>query len=147
MVEQGRIPIDWLGLPRSEERKALFPEAHAFIQARAEPEQHEERAPATQWTRIENVMQDFNGCGWLIPAVAMFSAEKLRTWINTLPALRVKGVLHTDEGWMFFNHTGDTNEVRPAMQQPEGKIEIIHDRAMNWPEIEQKLMACRKDIK
>jgi len=144
IVEQGRIPLDWLELSRSQERKALFPEAHAFIQARTEPAQHEERPPATQWTRIENVMQDFSGCGWLIPADAVFSAEKLRAWINALPALRVKGVLHTDNGWMAFNRAGDSNESGPAGAQVESRIEIIHAEPLDWASIEEELQACEK---
>ncbi|MDX1334610.1 MAG: GTP-binding protein [Gammaproteobacteria bacterium] len=142
MVEQGRIPLDWLDLSRSEARKALFPEAHAFIQAQTKPAQHEERAPATQWTRIENVMQGFSGCGWMIPADSVFSAEKLRTWINALPALRVKGVLHTDNGWMIFNRAGDSNESGPAGEQVESRIEIINTAPLNWTSLEQELQAC-----
>ena len=144
IVEQGRIPLDWLELSRSQERKALFPEAHAFIQARTEPAQHEEPPPATKWTRIENVMQDFSGCGWLIPADAVFSAEKLRAWINFLPALRVKGVLHTDNGWMAFNRAGDSNESGPAGAQVESRIEIIHAEPLDWTSLEEELQACEK---
>ena len=145
LTTQGRIQAKWLDLPRDSKRKALFPEAHAFIQATASKEAYEAHQAITEWTRIENLGYDFFSCGWLIPAEDSFSHDCLKTWFEQLDCLRIKAVLNTDSGWMRFNLAGDDQDIQPAPEQTENRLEIIDAAARDWLSMEEQLKTCLED--
>lgn len=145
LTTQGRVQADWLDLPRDNKRKALFPEAHAFIQATAPRDAHEEHQAITEWTRIENLGNDFFSCGWLIPAEDCFSRDCLMKWLKQLDCLRIKAVLNTDAGWMRFNLAGDDQDTQSSPEQAESRLEIIDDTTQDWLSIENQLKTCLEE--
>jgi G3E family GTPase len=145
MTTRGQIQPEWLKLPRNEDRRALFPEAHAFIQAQEAAREQEERQPATQWSRIEKMTDDYYSCGWMMPRETVFSQACLNKLFDKTPALRIKGILNTDQGWQAFNLASSEYEMLKAAEQDDNRIEIIHAAPLAWAEIDQKLRKCLLD--
>jgi hypothetical protein len=58
-------------------------------------------------------------------------------------AERVKGVFHTDQGWVFFNATGQDLSIKSSEYRADNRVEIISLSELDWPVLEQALLACR----
>lgn len=72
------------------------------------------------------------GCaslGWRWHPRDRFERHALETRLASLPAaLRVKGVFHTDRGWLFYNRvagSGDSAEIRPSVWRHDSRLELL----------------------
>ncbi|WP_240992130.1 GTP-binding protein [endosymbiont of Riftia pachyptila] len=54
---------------------------------------------------------------------------------------RIKGVMHTDAGWLELNAADGELAMRPARPLLESRIEFIGRRRLAWWQIEQALLA------
>lgn len=87
--------------------------------------------------------------GWILPADWVFQHDPLlTTLLSWRTAERVKGVFHTDQGWIFFNATGQDMSIKSTEYRADNRVELISsagagDPGIDWAEKEQALLACR----
>ena len=82
--------------------------------------------------------------GWILPADWVFRHDPLlTTLLSWRAAERVKGVFHTDQGWIFFNATGHDMSIKSTEYRADNRVELINAVALEWPALEQALIACR----
>lgn len=82
--------------------------------------------------------------GWILPADWQFQHDPLlTTLLSWRAAERVKGVFHTDQGWIFFNATGHDMTIKSTEYRADNRVELISSTALDWPAQEQALLACR----
>ncbi|MEO6697859.1 MAG: GTP-binding protein [Paraperlucidibaca sp.] len=90
----------------------------------------------------EAAQEHFIG-GWILPANWCFCHDDLLTELMTWrDAERVKGVFHTDKGWIFFNATALDLAVRSSEYRSDSRVEVISPSEIDWAEREQRLLAC-----
>jgi G3E family GTPase len=81
--------------------------------------------------------------GWILPAVWCFRHDDLLTELMTWrDAGRVKGVFHTDKGWIFFNATALDLAVRSSEYRSDSRVEVISPIEIDWADRERRLLAC-----
>lgn len=82
--------------------------------------------------------------GWVFPRDWVFTSGALLDVLFGLrETLRVKGVFHTDQGWIFFNATRHETAVSSEVARADNRLEIIAPTALDWAGIEQALLAAR----
>ncbi|MFQ3215642.1 MAG: G3E family GTPase [Paraperlucidibaca sp.] len=81
--------------------------------------------------------------GWILPASWCFCHDELLTELMSWrDAERVKGVFHTDKGWIFFNATALDLAIRSSEYRSDSRVEIISPIDLDWALRELRLLAC-----
>ena len=76
--------------------------------------------------RYHENQQDLTLAGWRLPASYMLNADDLQNWLLALPNWqRIKGVVHTSDGWLQINFTPDSLTTSTVETQPDSRLEII----------------------
>ena len=140
-LEQGQIGIELLNSEVSNERLAIHPDTH----------QHASKDSLTivlplgvnePYRRFENKGQGYFSVGWILKEELLFSADKLRDWLNGLSVERVKGIVCTDEGSLIFNMREEVLSEMKTRELDESRIEIIDSLPLASNEFEQQMLAC-----
>ncbi|ALF59830.1 CobW family GTP-binding protein [Psychrobacter urativorans] len=64
--------------------------------------------------------------GWRLPEHWVFDADALQQWLLALPNWqRIKGVVHTSDGWLQLNFTPDSLTMTTTGAQIDSRLEII----------------------
>ena len=108
MVVQGRVEPAWLDVRGTGNRRAAFPEAHAFLVEAAPGSAHS--AADAPWIVIEGAADGYRRASWTIRQSKPWPLEGLRQALAALDVERVKGVVSTDNGWVTINDA----DWRPA---------------------------------
>lgn len=144
LVAHGRLNPAWLDLPR-QPRQAAFPEAHAFLAAQSHDHDHPHGhagAEHRDWLMLEGRGDAYLSIGWRIGADQRFDADRLETWLGGLNVDRIKGVLHTDQGWRAVNRSDDGGGWQPAQTRGDSRLEIIHHAELDAAALDRSLRAC-----
>ncbi|WP_227680736.1 CobW family GTP-binding protein [Psychrobacter proteolyticus] len=114
--------------------------------------------------RYHEEQQDFQLAGWRLPAHYILSADDLQNWLLALPNWqRIKGVVHTSDGWMQMNFNPGSLSTRTIDPHTDSRLEIIlqlenavdtaiakteskdntetSSALINWEECDRELMA------
>jgi len=76
--------------------------------------------------RYHEDQQDFQLAGWRLPAHYMLNADDLQNWLLALPNWqRIKGVVHTSDGWLQINFNPGSLTTRTIDPQTDSRLEII----------------------
>jgi len=76
--------------------------------------------------RYHEEQQDFQLAGWRLPAHYTLNADDLQNWLLALPNWqRIKGVVHTSDGWMQINFNPGSLTTRTIDPQTDSRLEII----------------------
>ena len=76
--------------------------------------------------RYHEQQQALQLAGWRLPASYMLNADDLQNWLLALPNWqRIKGVVHTSDGWLQINFTPDSLTTSTIESQPDSRLEII----------------------
>nr|WP_289055606.1 GTP-binding protein [uncultured Psychrobacter sp.] len=76
--------------------------------------------------RYHETQQDLLLAGWRLPAHYVLLADTLQSWLLRLPNWqRIKGVVHTSDGWLQLNFTPDSLTTRTVGAQSDSRLEII----------------------
>ncbi|MCV6637060.1 GTP-binding protein [Candidatus Albibeggiatoa sp. nov. NOAA] len=139
-VEHGKLQTAWLNMSRSTQRRALFPEAHQFLQQQAHEHSHEHvHKQQGDWLKIENANDGYHSCGWIISKDKIFNTTRLITLLDKLSIDRVKGVVRTEKGWLAVNLTRSEREIRDIDPKSDSRLEMIHYQPVDWQVIDQEL--------
>ncbi|QUY53292.1 GTP-binding protein [Psychrobacter pacificensis] len=114
--------------------------------------------------RYHEEQQDFQLAGWRLPAHYILNADDLQNWLLNLPNWqRIKGVVHTSDGWLQINFNPGSLTTKTIDPQTDSRLEIIlqlgnavdtatekteteHDAkasaaSINWEDCDRELMA------
>lgn len=101
-------------------------------------------APQTPPFHYHEQRQGQDVGGWILPADWVFGHDPLlTTLLSWRTAERVKGVFHTDQGWVFFNAAGHDMTIKSTEYRADSRVELISSVALDWPAQELALLACR----
>ena len=92
--------------------------------------------------------------GWRLPSYWIFTADDLQQWLLLLPHWqRIKGIVHTSDGWLQLNFTHDSLTITTTTAQTDSRLEVIllanddsevndhRQTNINWEVCDQELMA------
>lgn len=143
MAERGRFPLELLDRPHLD-RAARFPAAHAHAH-----DEHTDAAacplPAGPWLRLEGYGGGAYTVGWRIDPGVVFRRAALEAWLEGLAAHRLKGVVHTDAGWLGLNQADGDAVWEPMAAAAETRLEIIMaapGEGLDAAALEAALRAC-----
>lgn len=76
--------------------------------------------------RYHEKQQDILLAGWHLPAEYILKADDLQNWLLNLPNWqRIKGVIHTSDGWLQINFTPDSLTTSTVDAQVDSRLEVI----------------------
>lgn len=82
--------------------------------------------------------------GWVFPPEWTFAHDAVLDALFALrDTLRVKGVLHTDRGWIFFNASRHDTAINSEPPRGDSRLEVIAPAPLDWPALEAALLAAR----
>lgn len=143
-VEQGTFPVDWLDLPcnrfSAKKRSALQQWSSLVLDDQGMAQPHVGLSEQQPFLRKQNQMGHFVSCGWLFQPQRVFDFNMLFMLLNSVEALRIKGVLYTSNGWFSFNADNGVIGVNEVPAAEDSRLEIIHDQGLDWDGIEQVLL-------
>lgn len=147
----GRIDIDDLDLPATS-RAPLFPNAHSLAEVEPPIDLVEMPYPGVPVQRY-NAGHGYRATGWIFAPADRFGRDALLDLLGS-PGLvgldaaaapaRVKGVFHTDCGWILIDRAGNEVSVNESAYRRDSRVEIILDDnlPMDTRRFEDHLLAC-----
>ncbi|MFP3455752.1 GTP-binding protein [Psychrobacter sp. SIMBA_152] len=76
--------------------------------------------------RYHEEQQDFQLAGWRLPSHYILNSDDLQNWLLALPNWqRIKGVVHTSDGWLQINFNPGSLTTRTIDPQTDSRLEII----------------------
>ena len=134
-VSHGYIDPDWLDLARSGERRAAFPEAHAFLIDNAT----EDTAPpaSADWLMIDGHADAYYHVGWRIRQRRPWPRADIQRALDRITAERIKGLFATEVGWQACNQAEWT--ALDAPRDGLARLEIIDPERPDAAAIERAL--------
>jgi G3E family GTPase len=76
--------------------------------------------------RYHDEQQGMLLAGWRLPPHWIFAADDLQQWLLQLPDWqRIKGIVHTSDGWLQLNFTPDSLTINDTSAQIDSRLEII----------------------
>lgn len=145
MVEQGRLDPAWLDRPSEQGQGSTGAPALTRQQSADGPDTGEETLPASGVRATHNQGEGYVSSGWRFAADRVFDYDQLSALLGQLPAERIKGVIHTDQGPFTFNREGETLNRAPARHQGESRLEIIARDEQALDNLQARLHACLTD--
>lgn len=141
-LREGRLPKAWLDLPaRQAPLKRSLLHALPAAMATASLPAGEDMSPPYHYSEQAG---EAAIAGWVFPRDWMFAHQPLLDVLFGLKGtLRVKGVFHTDSGWIFFNATRHETQVNSEVARADSRVEVIAPAALDWPALEAALLAAR----
>jgi len=80
--------------------------------------------------------------GWILPADWCFRHDDLITALMGWRGLeRLKGVFHTDRGWIHFNATALDLSIKSSEYRADSRVEAISAQPVDWSGLEAALLA------
>lgn len=164
-VEYGAVPYEWLDLVTDRHVEALVssePGQHAHShQVNAHDHSHQKSTddPMPSWRRKTHITDEAATTGWVVRKEEKFSTKNLASWLQSTMAIdgmtRIKGVVHTQAGWLKFNlvdgmshtedHVWDIPTAEPTSYQRDSRIELVslNPKSVDPERLEGALKASR----
>lgn len=79
-------------------------------------------------------------CGWIFHGDLLFSMEAIDYLKKLEPTERVKGVIRTENGWLFLNRVGNESTLYELAYRRDSRLEILCNEDLVWDEIEDQLI-------
>ena len=137
LAEHGMLDPAWLDIGRSGERRAAFPEAHAFLIGESADSGHTQATHDQDWLLIEGAGDGYHRAGWLMHQAAATPLGVLQVFIAGLGLARCKGLFHTDRGWQGVNESEWSGIQPPA--DGRARLELIDAAPIDADSIDQTL--------
>lgn len=91
--------------------------------------------------------EQYQIAGWKLPKQWYFNFYDLLDTLTDLQGwLRIKAIVHTDQGWQSFNFNPQHFNYQSHGENTDNRIEIISQVSLDWAAIEAAILACRKDL-
>jgi G3E family GTPase len=92
--------------------------------------------------RKENHGEGFASVGWQFSPAKVFSFNKVKKLLGTIPAERVKGVFICDTGVYAINIADSTMTIQELDETPDSRVEVITVDHINHEELQAVLLNC-----
>jgi G3E family GTPase len=139
-IENGAMELDWLQLPATQGISVRRSLLHT-----AQPGSLPPMAAQPPYHYVQEALGRV-AAGWVLPPEWMFRHDAL---LNLLFGIRgterIKGVFHTEKGWIFFNATALDTRINSSAYRADSRLEIIAETAQapDWETLESALLATR----
>lgn len=136
----GALQREWLEVPARAQalKRSLL---HMPPATTALPSTDVETAPPYHYSEV---LAQAALAGWVLPRDWQFAHDEL---LNVLfgirQAMRIKGVFHTERGWIFFNASRHETAITSEPPRADSRVEVIAERAQDWAALEAALLATR----
>ena len=138
VTERGMLDPNWLELGRGTDRRAAFPEAHAFLLDHGEPRADAAAQGSQDWVMLEGRGDGYQRAGWLMRTPQPWPAERLGAFIAGLDAERKKGLFDTDRGWLALNQT-DWSKLEHPPADRRSRLELLDPAPLDVAAIDTAL--------
>lgn len=81
--------------------------------------------------------------GWVFPAEWQFDHNALLDVLLALKVQRIKGVIHSSQGWLAINVTALDVSFNSCGQGLDSRLEIISEQELEWDELGQGLLSIK----
>ncbi len=146
MVSRGRLELEWLEYPHSTERRSQFPKAHQHISADKNTDDVSVQENRSGWTMVQGGAEDYLSIGWVIKAESVFSEQRLLAWLEKINQSckieRIKGVMHTESGWILINITRTEREILPCEENTLSIVEVVFFESVLSEQFDTQLKEC-----
>lgn len=156
---QGEVEFALLDVVRNGQLEVAFPELPAATgHQHSHDHKHEHSHPHKHITDPESLPEPgkplrktgdgsgFFSCGWIFHREDCFDYWALDEVLNGIEGIsRIKAVIRIGHAWVLFNRVEDEHDFDQVAHRRDSRVEIISPRALDWDEIEQKMLACKKD--
>ena len=145
-MANGELPRAWLELPgrAAPLRRSLLHVPMLNVPMQNGPTVVEINEPPYHYSEL---VGEAAIAGWVFPRDWVFTSSALLNVLFGLhDTLRVKGIFHTDQGWIFFNATRYETAVNSEVSRADNRLEIIAPVALDWASIEQGLLSARASV-
>ena len=78
--------------------------------------------------------------GWVFPADWQFEHQALLDVLFAISAQRIKGVIHTTDGWLAINLTNHDATLKSSATNNDSRLELISADELAWQTIEKALL-------
>ena len=79
--------------------------------------------------------------GWRLPKEWRFDGHELQKWLLNLPHYaRIKGIIHTQDGWISLNITQESISIQDSDAQDDSRLELILHQEIDWNGLDGELM-------
>lgn len=140
--EQGQFPLQWLH-PSQEDLQGW--RWAPLIGAEQSLEQDAVELPMA--VSEEGVYQRQHpwgvSLGWLWPASTCFDWAPLLAWLQEQPVLRIKAVVHSNQGWRSYNRGESGCTIASSAYRRDSRIEIIHSAPLDAALLSAQLEAFK----
>lgn len=143
-VENGSMDLEWLSLPAAEGLSVKRSLLHLQV---LQPELRDTTPKEPPYHYSETALGK-QVAGWVFPPQWVFRHNALLDVLFGIRGCdRVKGVFHTDQGWIFFNATAQDTRINSTPYTADSRVEVIAGEvgAPDWANLESALLATRQD--
>ncbi len=150
----GDLDLALLDLNPAETRAPLFPNAHDHDHSTSALEANVAPEPGAP-VRLENSGAGYQGCGWIFSDAEVFDRDALLDLLGP-PGLtglpkdaaveRLKGVFHTNDGWLLADRVGNEITVKEIAYRRDSRLEVIVAETVDadWDALKAALNAARQ---
>lgn len=138
-IEQGRLDVALLDSPR---RESLTVKRSLLHQRNTSVDTATAKNIVPPYHYHHYALATFVG-GWVFPAAWQFQHNFLLDVLLALKVERIKGVLHTDNGWLNINITALDMTMTSRSEGADNRLEIISQTDIDWQVLEQSLIAIK----
>lgn len=85
-----------------------------------------------------------HSCGWVFSPEERFISKPLFEFLDSLEMQRVKGVFHTDRGWLYYNRVVQETVITEIAYRRDSRVELISEQKINWTELGSRLQGFIK---
>lgn len=141
-VSHGQIPLDWLKGKAGYSHLALTNAVGGVGEELAGLV-----APESGLIRRQGQGEGFASCGWIFARHSRFEFNGLMSLLLGLDMERLKGILHTDQGWFVFNLADGVMSTGSIEDAPDSRLECISIALPlpQWDVLEQALVRLLVD--
>lgn len=138
-IAQGRLDLALLDAPRRENltvKRSLLHQKNLTLDAPAP------KVMVPPYHYHHQALETFVG-GWVFPADWQFQHNGVLDVLLALQVQRIKGVIHTHQGWLNINITPWDMSMTSRGEGTDNRLEIISQQLIDWEALELALMAIK----
>ncbi|MCH8497774.1 MAG: GTP-binding protein [Marinobacter sp.] len=138
LTRDGQLDMAWLA-GRHGDRQVDVPASHQHNHALTPPTRPQPSLDDEPWQCRVNRGQGHYSLGWRVAPATLFNPQALLAFIMDERFLRVKGVVHTDDGWLAINVADGCFSANSADARDDSRLEIIANQPLPIEALDQQL--------
>lgn len=155
--DDGVLAVDMLNTPHQKHDTAITPLTPPTHLSSPQPNTQNDNQTLFEHTkkarndtlpfRYHETLADYQVGGWRLPSHWQLDAHALQKWLLSLPFVRIKGIIHTTDGWLTLNITPQSITIKDSQAHDDARLEIItpKDAQADWQIWDNELMGFMID--